>query len=196
MLGSSQSLRSRLSAFGRARRGAAAAEFGITIMLLLIMVVAVIEMGRLYQAYHLSDKALRDAARYLAQQNITCPAGGGVGTIVNSSYEDAAKYIALTGEIDPQYLPGGTGTLPASPPASELLLGYWSAPSSITVTYNCIDKVNAAVTGGEFSGAYASEPSIPVVQMSADVPFSPMIDLWSMGGFTVTHNQVGIGDQS
>ena len=50
----------------RCERGAAAAEFVLVLPLLLILVFAAVEVGRLMHDYHVVTKSVRDATRYLS----------------------------------------------------------------------------------------------------------------------------------
>lgn len=200
MLGASELLGHQTRAFMRARHGVATVELALSVLLLMAMAMGVIELGRLYHAYHLSNKAVRDAARFLARQDIDCTAPGPTGSVENPHYVKAAKYLALTGFIRPVYLPelpNSLGHVPDSPRTSDLLMAGWSEYDTITVTVTCEDKVNGAMLGGSYSGAYASETFVPVVQMTANVPFTMLFDPWRepITSFTVSHNQVGIGDQ-
>ena len=73
--------------FSKDERGGALAELAILVPFLIILMAAVTELGRLFQAYTSLSKSTRAAARYLS----------------NNSYEELyinrAKQIALCGKI-------------------------------------------------------------------------------------------------
>ena len=74
--------------FGRNEKGGTIAELAILIPFLIIMIAAVSELGRLFQAYTALSKSTRAAARYLS----------------NVAYDDAeiakAKNVAVCGKTN------------------------------------------------------------------------------------------------
>ena len=181
-----------MKSFTKGQSGASAAEFAMVLPFLLLMLVGAIELGRLLHDYQVVTKGLRDGARYLSRLAITCPnAGVAVGSVDDADGVDIAKHLAMATVVDPVAV--FAGTVPTNPPATDLRLGYWSNPASITVTIDCIDKVNAAVTDGEYQGAYVNANFIPSIRMEATVPFTFLFGFWTLGSLTIDHNEPGIG---
>lgn len=178
--------------FWTRRDGAAAAEFAMIILFLTILLITTIEIGRLFHAYQVTEKAVRDGARYLAQQDIDCPGvGTGNGSFTDPRHERIAEHLILTGSMDSADIGGSIAAIDSA----DLTLGYWGATSSITISVDCLSLNDPAVTGGAFQGIYSAFLFIPVVNVAINSPFDFMIDLWSFGGFSINHRQVGIGNQ-
>lgn len=182
-----------ISHFTRDRSGASAAELALVLPFLLFMLVGAIEIGRLLHDYQVVSKGVRDSARYLARQDWNCgSAGAAVGTFSDTFQVTVAKHLALTGQIDVGGVAGKS--LTASPPAADLSLGYWSDPNSITVEIDCVNRTNAAITGGAFQGAYLeSGDYVPIVRVEADVPFTMLFGFWTLGDLKIDHTEAGIG---
>lgn len=159
----------------RNREGVAFLEFTILFPLLLVLAVGVFEFGHALQNYHRINKSVRDAARFLARQPISCTSAGvNVGTI-DASIITEAKNLAMTGEIT-----GGT-----------LLLDYWTDPNTVTISVDCNSSAGYYVPNGG-SGATSF---IPTVKMQASVPYADIgfLTILNIGNFNLTarHNQIG-----
>lgn len=170
----------RVASLGRCRHGIASLEFAMILPLLAVMLFGMIDIGRLLTDYHLVSKSVRDATRYLSRMDagsmsLTC------ASIDNASGPvTQAKNLALTGRVD-------------GDPNTDALLGYWTAPSSITVTPSCRDN-----TAPTYSGFYEGVDNIPVVTVSASVSF-PLLNGWVLDrgptlSFVVTHQEIHIGE--
>ena len=167
--------------FGRAEDGTAAVEFALCLPLLLVLLFAGIEIGRLLIDFHVVSKSLRDSGRYLSQVGISCAAPGTVplsAAIENAADETIARNLALTGTPD----------APAT--AADYLLPYWTGAGNLTISVACV--ANTA-----YQGIYQGAPLIGQITVDADVPFS---FIWgssfiSLGTLTmnISHRQPHIG---
>lgn len=151
------------------QRGSVLVEASLILPMLVFLAVGTFEFGRIYQNHHIIVKAVRDAGRFLSRVNATCPGG----SITNATDVTTAKNLALTG------LPsGGTPRL-----------SYWTSPSTISVTVNCFDNT---------AGTYLGDPYIPLVTVSAAVPYSDVGFLGVLGlsaiTFHVAHQEVNVGE--
>jgi Flp pilus assembly protein TadG len=161
-----------IARFARAaedRRGAVMVEATVILPILLFLAIGVFEFGRIYQHHHVIVKAVRDAGRFLARVPATCPGGA----MTNAADEAMAKNLALTG------LPaGGSPRLP-----------YWTNPATVVVSVNCLDNSGAA---------YAGPPFIPLITVTATVPYTDAGFLDTFGfdpiTFQVAHQEMNIGE--
>ncbi len=103
----------------RDRGGGPIVELTLLAPLLISLGLGVSEFGNAVQGYHVIDKGLRDAARYLGKGFASCDSNGN-GTFTNGTQ---AKNLALYGNT------AGTGTL---------VLPYWSDPATITIGVSCV----------------------------------------------------------
>jgi hypothetical protein len=71
------------------------------------------------------------------------------------------------------------------------VLKYWTAPSTITVDVDCVDRTSV-------SPAYRGAEFMPIIRVKATVPYSDLgfLTILGLGGFTFTvdHNQLHIGE--
>ena len=144
-------------------RGTASAEMALIAPLLITLMFGSMELGNYFLNEHAVIKAVRDGARYAARidvSNYSCPSGSATGTI--TGLETQIKNLTRTGSIDGLATPR---------------LGYWTAPSTITVSVRCVAKVSY---GGTFSPLIGD---IPVVKVKADVPYADG-SLFKYIGFT------------
>ncbi len=184
----------RIWEFGRSERGNAAAEFVLCIPLLVIIMIAIIELGRGLHDFHVVNETVRNAARYLSRvplpnDHVVCPAAGlGAGVLPPGPPYDAADQINRAKAL------AMTGTVDASAPD---LLGYWKYATdqgTITVSFDCIDN-----SANDFQGIYADAKYggfVPHVVLTAVVPFTFMFgELVTPGSinFTLVHNVVMTG---
>lgn len=129
----------------RDRRGAALVEFGILAPVLIVLALGVMEFGWALQSFHVVDKGVRDAARYLARQ--TTPACG--GAVANTTQ---AKNLAMFGNT------AGSG---------NPVLSYWTDPNTITVNVSCV----ATSSGNPAWISPNGGAQIPIVSVTAAVPY-------------------------
>ncbi len=157
----------------RCRRGAAIVEFAIVAPLLVALGVGVFEFGRAVQSYHVIDKGMRDAARYLGRGSATCDTNGN-GSVTNVAQ---AKNLAMYGNTT------GSGSL---------VLAFWNDPATITIPLpSCTPtSTNWVSTNG---GAY-----IPIVTVAARVPYADLglLGLFGLNAptFGIEHQEVGLSE--
>lgn len=96
---------------GKARGGAALVEFTLVAPLLLLLMCGMAEFANALRQYHIMEKGVRDAGRYLARVPMT-------GCTISSSATTAAQNLALTGRIS-----GGSALLPT-----------WDDAATVSVT--------------------------------------------------------------
>ena len=171
-------------AFLSNRSGASAAELALLLPLLVLLMFGAIEVGRVLHDYHLIDKSVRHAARFLSRVTVDCSDPGNPSITDNPTFAvnatDMAKNLALTGT-------------PAAP-SNDYLLKYWTDPNSITVTPLCTYDNSS----GTFSGAFKDEAIIPQITVTAQVPIDLGIRSSFLGNLsfnvTVAHNEVVLGN--
>jgi Flp pilus assembly protein TadG len=156
-------------------KGVAFLEFTILFPLLLTLSLGVFEFGHALKNRHTIDKAVRDAARYLARVPATCTSAGTGNGSIDSAYINNGRNLALNGQIS-----GG------SP-----VLNYWTDPTTIAVNVDCVDKTSV-------TPAYRGADFMPIIRVTATVPYSDLgfLTILGLGGFTFTvdHNQLHIGE--
>ncbi len=142
-----------LRALWRDRDGAAAVEFAFILPILLLLMIGAIELGRGLHDFHVVNESVRDAAHYLSRVPVTCPVGGGLGSVDDLNDETRAKALAMRGSVDS---------------SAPYLLGYWDNAGTIDITVPCI------ANAGAFAGLYGGESEVEVVELAANVPFTFM----------------------
>lgn len=144
-------------------RAAAAAEMALTLPLLLILLFSPFELGNYFMSQHVVEKATRDAARYASRLPISnYPACAPTATA-----EQQIQRVARTGR------PDGTTTA---------RLGGWTADSMTAVNLACD-------TSGTYAGIYTVYPfpdGVPVVTVSATVPYNSLFGSLGLGNPTLT----------
>ncbi|MPY75139.1 MAG: hypothetical protein GEU87_12845 [Alphaproteobacteria bacterium] len=163
----------RLAALRKNRTGAAIVEMTIMAPVLISLALGVVEFGRALHHHHVINKAMRDAARFLARVPVDCPTGPGTGSVTNSADIDTAKNLALNG--------APTGGTPK--------VSYWTDPASISVQVDCRDNA---------LGVYRGPAGIPIITVTATVPYQDLGMLGALGlsarTFTLRHQQMHIGE--
>lgn len=114
-----------LRRFSAARKGAALVEFTLVAPLLVLLMCGMAEFACAMRQYHIMEKGVRDAGRYLARVPMTgCTVSGGATT--------AAQNLALTGRTS-----GGSHLLPT-----------WTNAASVNVTVaECFNNSASAYRG-------------------------------------------------
>lgn len=114
--------------FSRAARqhGIAAVEFAIALPVLLILLIATAELGRMMSQYNTLNKSVRDGARYLASNALQV----GVMT-VTAAEQTATQNLVVTGNIN------GTGTalLPGLTASNVTASGSTSGYVTVSASY-------------------------------------------------------------
>lgn len=157
------------------RDGAALVEFSLMLPMLMVLAAGVTEMGLAMHQQHVVTKSVRDAARFAARQFVAAPSCP-LSTVGEwTTIQSETQQVALRGSL--------SGSAP-------LLLSNWSLASSVTVTDACA----AAGTLVSPAGAGAN---IPVITVSADVPYAGVgfLTLIGMNAFTIraSHSEMWVG---
>lgn len=161
--------------FVRNTQGTAAAEMALSLPFLLALICGCVELGNYFLDEHRLIKAVRDGARYAARQNIalfTACSGSPGGTVVSDT-----QNMVMTG-----LLSGGNDYLPnkASATINVTVVGCTSSvgsgPTAVAGMYAGLKD-----TGGNSIGA-------PIVQVSASVPYTPVIHAFGFSGLNLTLN--------
>jgi Flp pilus assembly protein TadG len=120
----------------RAQRGTAAVELTIALPVLLLMLLATAEIGRMLSQYDTLNKAVRDGARYLAANALT----GTTGVIgINSAVQTATVDLVVTGNS------AGTGTalLPNFNSGNVTVASLGNGYVSVSATYTYVPMLGA-----------------------------------------------------
>ena len=138
------------------RRGAAAAEMALVAPLLVTIMFGSLELGKYFWDEHLVTKAVRDGARFASRQSFaTMPCGG------SATNEAQIKNLVRFGK-------------PTVTAADKPRLHYWTSNSTITVEITCYE--NSGVDGARvYDGIYSARPDVPVVKVTAAVPYAPIV---------------------
>lgn len=144
------------------RTAAAAAEMAMILPILLILIFGAFELGNYFLSEHVVAKGVRDASRYAARLPVSsfdCASG----TMTNPT---PVQRLARTGQ------PDGT----------TARLADWTADNMTSVTVTCD-------TSGTYTGIYTNFPmGVPVITVSATVPYSTLFGLMGLGPATLNLN--------
>jgi Flp pilus assembly protein TadG len=153
----------------RNETGTVLLEATLVLPFLLLFAIGAFEFGRILQHHHVVVKAVRDAGRYLARVPAKCPAGA----IANAANETTAINLAMTGVAA-----GGSPRL-----------SYWTNPATVSISVTCFDNT---------AGAYYGRPYIPLVTVTATVPYGDVGFLEILGfdpiTFQLSHEEVNFGE--
>lgn len=158
----------RLRSLGGESRGTALIEASLLMPLLVSLMCGLAEFGQILRQYHLMEKGVRDAARFMSHAEATpCPADADWTTAVGQ-----AKTLAITGKT--------TGSAP--------LHRTWTSPDTVQVAVACIDNTAGAWRGGD---------TVAVVTVTATAPYVDLGMLSFLGitppTLTVAHQQFVVG---
>jgi Flp pilus assembly protein TadG len=145
------------------RSGAAAVEMALVAPLLIAIMFGAMELGYYFYSEHVVVKAVRDGARFASRQSF-------------DHYDCATSGVDATVQVDTQRVTrtdrvasGGTARLAS-----------WTSDASVSVTM----RPEPMGTYGSF---YGGMTCIPVVVVSATVPYT---SLFSLLGFNTTSLQL------
>lgn len=114
-----------LARFFKSRDGAALVEFTLVAPLLILLMCGMAEFANAMCQYHVMEKGVRDAGRYLARVPMS-------GCTISGASTTAARNLVLTGRTS----------------AGAPLLATWTDPATITVTVaNCFNNTSGAYRG-------------------------------------------------
>ena len=166
-------------------RGTAAVELALILPLILLLLFGVFEIGRLLTDFQTVTKSVRDAARFLARVEMTCPGtnpstGPGQNYLADTNNNAIAKNLVLAGTVDTPAVAG------------DFLIKTW------TVFTDVNNRVTCVANGGVYQGIYTDQPLIPTVTVRATVPFN---FLWgtifiNRAALTmvISHSEVHVGE--
>lgn len=142
------------------RRGAAAAELGLILPLLLAIFFGSVELGNYFYSEHKLVKGVRDGARYAARQRFS--------NYSTCSGSPTAPIPAETQRLVQK------GTLDSTAP--DLLPNWDSATFSVTISCTTTLDDDAAATEFNVSGIYSNNSGgAPSIVVSASVPYRPVL---------------------
>ena len=153
--------------FLRARDGAALVEFTLAAPLLILLMCGLAEFSNALRQYHIMEKGVRDAGRYVARVPMT-------GCAINAQAVSEAQNLALTGLTS-----GGSPLLPS-----------WNRPATVTVAVAaCVDNGGGAYRGRGQMVLIEMTARAPY----ADLGLLSVIGLGSIT-LEVAHQQLWIGE--
>jgi Flp pilus assembly protein TadG len=132
-------------------------EFAIALPLLVLLLLATAELGRMLSQYNTLAKSVRDAARYVAAK-----AAGGTTRVVNitSSVRTAATNLAVTGNVS------GTGNplLPGLSASNITITDAGSGYVNVSASYTYVPMLGASLSmfgyGGSISLAHPLKTTV------------------------------------
>ena len=152
--------------------GAALVEFSILLPVIFFTAFGMMEFGRALYQFHIANKGVKSAARFVARvpnPSLTCPPSGTSWTTAQTD----AKTLAMRGSLN--------GSDP-------FLLSNWSDASSITIAVSCYDN-----SGGTYRGL----DDLAIITVSTSFNFDDIGLLSTLGitGLTInaSHQEMFIG---
>lgn len=160
-------MRRTLRRFLGNRAGAALVEFTLAAPLLILLMCGLAEFANAMRQYHIMEKGVRDAARYVARVPMT-------GCAVNAAATTTARNLALTGTMA-----GG-----------QFLLPTWNDPGTVTVQIaSCLDNSSGAYRGHAQMATVEVTANAPYVDLG-------LLTVIGLDPITleVSHQQLWIGE--
>jgi Flp pilus assembly protein TadG len=120
------------------QRGMAIVEFTIALPVLLLLLAATAEIGRMLSQYDTLNKAVRDGARYLAANALL----GTTGVVtINSTVQTATVNLVVTGNT------AGTGTalLPTLTASNVTVASVANGYVSVSAAYTYVPMLGARI---------------------------------------------------
>ena len=189
-----RSILTSLERFRRAERGISSVEFVMCLPILIVMLVVVIDFGRLFIDYHAVSKSVRDATRYLSRVEagvlgVNCP-----NTTVTESLNTThrARRLVMFGAIkddvkNKPLVKAWTAT------------GLTEAATNIKIGVDCLKNENLTAFGdfAALQGLYVPGAWIPSIVVEANVPFNfkmaTAIGFGSQINFRIEHKMPHFG---
>ena len=156
-----------LSRFWKARGGASLVEFSLLAPVLILLMCGLAEFANVLRQYHIMEKGVRDAARYLTRVEMS-------GCTINGGSITAAQNLALTGQTS-----GGAYLLPT-----------WTSPSTVIVTVaDCVSNTPRVYRGHDQMPVIEVTAQAPYQDLG-------MLDVIGIGDIelVVRHQQLWIGN--
>lgn len=156
-----------IARFFKAKRGAALVEFSLVAPLLVFLMCGLAEFACVMRQYHIMEKGVRDAGRYLARVPMT-------GCTLNGAAVTQAQNLALTGRT-------GSGSF---------LLPSWTDPATVTVAVaQCVDNSSGGYRGRDDMPVIEVTAAAPY----ADLGLLSVIGVDDID-LQVAHQQLWIGE--
>lgn len=133
----------------RDRRGAAAAEMGLVVPLIFVLLFGSAEIGNFMWQQHVVTKAVRDGARFAGRKPF---ADYSCSSVTNSTTAREIQNVTATGQV-------ASGALTRLP-------GFTWSQVSLAVT--CSSSTNTGIYLNQTNGA-------PVIRVRATVPYTPLL---------------------
>jgi Flp pilus assembly protein TadG len=149
---------------GKAQRGVAMVEFAITLPLLLLMLLAIGEFGRMLYQYNSLLQASRDAGRFVAAQawNST------LGTVdLNSNLQAQAKNIAVYGV--PSTQAGFPPVVPGLTTANVQVSSLGAEHVQVSISYNFCPVIGAGNCAGNLPGFFGNSIALNIPLIATTV---------------------------
>jgi len=181
----------RLLHLFRDEGASAAAEMALVLPMLLTLMFGAFELGNYFQSEHVLQKAVRDAARYAARLPIQDTSGNvnydcssnAISTAAQTSIQEVARFNDPTGTAD----------------SATTRLSGWTGDTMATVTLSCVDQSSgdSYVDNGVYAdfpdGADGKPGAVPVVTVSATVPYNMLFGSYVFGSATLNLNATSQG---
>lgn len=153
--------------FFKAKRGAALVEFSLVVPLLVFLMCGLAEFALIMRQYHIMEKGVRDAGRYLARVPMA-------GCTLNGAAVTKAQNLALTGRTA----------------SGSFLLPTWNDPATVSVTVaQCFDNSGGAYRGRDDMPVIEVTANAPYVDLG-------LLSVIGVGAVDLqaTHQQLWIGE--
>jgi Flp pilus assembly protein TadG len=152
---------------------AAAVEFAMTLPLLVLLFIGLVEIGLLLRSFHVVDKSVQDAARYLARTQ---------SPFSDATVQGVAINLAMRGS------PSAT---------APLLIPSWTDPTTVSITQKPFTN-DGSTTGGIILTPNSGVTTLDAVVVSAQVPIGTallgVIGLPTTVTFRISHEERHIGE--
>jgi Flp pilus assembly protein TadG len=135
------------------QRGTAIVEFTIALPVLLLMLAATAEIGRMLSQYDTLNKAVRDGARYLAANALL----GTTGVVsINSTVQTATVNLVVTGNT------AGTGTtlLPNLTAGNVTVASLANGYVSVSAAYTYVPMLGTQIPTFGFTAPISTSVSL------------------------------------
>lgn len=115
------------------------------------------ELGKYFLDQHVVVKAVRDGARYAGRQPFANMPCAGVAAATQTRIKNLIRFGNVAGTGQPR-------------------LAYWTGADTVSVNIACVDNDDS------YGGVYASMTSVPLVTVSASVPYQSLFGTLGLAG--------------
>lgn len=155
--------------------GAALVEFTLVAPLLISLMCGLAEFGQALRQYHIMEKGVRDAGRFLSRYPADPCSSGGAATWAGAVAQ--AQNLAKRGSTN----------------SSAPLLPTWTSSGSVDVDPNCMANPVDPITGQQ---AWHGPAQLPIITVTATAPYADIGMLQVLGftppTLTVTHQELKV----